>query len=300
MAKIVLDNVVSGYNLDKINANFVKIATALNDLVLYRNNPVGEPNQLLSDLDVNNKRLYNVGDLDVTGSFTANGINFDEVNSALVWRGVWDSLTAYAISDAVSYNGSSFICTVANTGNTPPSVHWQVLAEKGANGTGSGDVSGPASSIASRVATFTDGTGKTIGDSGFAIADFLLDTDLNVSVQAYDVDTAKLDTAQTWAATQRTNETTDNDGSFDLNAAIDFKCTPAALFTLTFTNIPATPLVQKGTIMLVNTGGYAVSAHANTKVGASTLASLSAAGTYELAYRTSNGLVYVTVSGALA
>jgi hypothetical protein len=103
-----------------------------------------------------------------------------------------------------------------------------------------------------------------------------------------------------FSASQRTNETTDNDGSFDLNAAMDFKCTPSAGFTLTFTNIPATPVVQKGTIMLVNPSAYSVAAHANTKVGAATLAALSAAGTYELSYRTSNGLVYVTASGALA
>jgi hypothetical protein len=111
---------------------------------------------------------------------------------------------------------------------------------------------------------------------------------------------AKFGSAQTWASTQRTNETTDNDGSFDLSAALDFKCTPSGAFTLTFTSIPATPLVQKGTVILVNTGGYAVSAHANTKLGASTLATISAAGTYQLAYRTSNGLSYVTASGVLS
>jgi len=111
---------------------------------------------------------------------------------------------------------------------------------------------------------------------------------------------ALTDTAQTWTARQRTDEVTDNDGSFDLDAAQDFKCTPTGAFTLTFTNIPATPAVQKGTIVLVNPSAYAVSAHANTKVGTATLSAISAAGTYQLAYRTSNGVVYVTASGALA
>jgi len=111
---------------------------------------------------------------------------------------------------------------------------------------------------------------------------------------------ALTNTAATWTARQRTDEVTDNDGSFDLDAAQDFNCTPTAPFTLTFTNIPATPAVQKGTVVLVNTGGHAVSAHANTKVGASMLAAITVAGTYQLAYRTSNGVVYVTASGALA
>lgn len=122
----------------------------------------------------------------------------------------------------------------------------------------------------------------------------------NLGAEPADADIAKVDAAQTWLATQRTNETTDNDGSFDLNAALDFKCTPTGAVTLTFTNIPATPAVQKGTIIFVNGGNYTVSAHANTKVGSSLLAALSATGTYQLSYRTSNGVVYVTASGALA
>lgn len=111
---------------------------------------------------------------------------------------------------------------------------------------------------------------------------------------------AGTDAAQKFTAVQTTEETTDNDGSFDLSAALDFICTPTGAFTLTFTNIPATPIVQKGTIILVNPSGYAVSAHANTKVGATFLATVSAAGTYEIAYRTSNGVAYVTASGAMS
>lgn len=115
-----------------------------------------------------------------------------------------------------------------------------------------------------------------------------------------DATLAALNVTQTFTTPQRTNETTDNDGSFDLNTANDFKCTPTAGFTLTFTNIPATPIVQHGTIILVNPSAYAVAAHANTKIGTTLLANISAAGTYELAYRTSNGVAYVTASGALS
>jgi hypothetical protein len=123
---------------------------------------------------------------------------------------------------------------------------------------------------------------------------------IGTNVQAYDVDTAKTGVAQTWSATQRTQETTDNDGSFDLNAALDFECTPTAGFTLTFTNIPASPNVQRGSILLVNGSNYAVAAHANTKVTSSLLTTISATGTYILAYETRNGLAYVTSAGAFA
>jgi hypothetical protein len=132
------------------------------------------------------------------------------------------------------------------------------------------------------------------------VSNMLETTDIGSSVQAYDVDTAKTDVAQTWVATQRTQETTDNDGSFDLNAALDFECTPTAGFTLTFTNIPASPNVQRGSILLVNAANYAVAAHANTKVTSALLTTISATGTFLVAYETRNGLAYVTSAGAFA
>lgn len=58
--KVVLDAIPSGYNLSKINGNFGKIETALNAKVLYRDNPIGEPNQMGSDLDMNGKIIYNL------------------------------------------------------------------------------------------------------------------------------------------------------------------------------------------------------------------------------------------------
>lgn len=60
MAKVTLDDVASGYDLSKINANFQTIEGELNDKVLYRNNPVGETNTLITDVDVNGRRLYNL------------------------------------------------------------------------------------------------------------------------------------------------------------------------------------------------------------------------------------------------
>lgn len=130
--------------------------------------------------------------------------------------------------------------------------------------------------------------------------DTLVIDDIGVTVQAYNAATALTNAVQTFTASQRTNETTDNDGSFDLNAAIDFKCTPTAGFALTFTNIPASPSVQKGTILLDNSGGYAITAAATTKVTSALLATISVAGIYTLGYRSSNGNVYVTSSGAQA
>ena len=88
--------------------------------------------------------------------------------------------------------------------------------------------------------------------------------------------------------------TTDNDGSFAMSASNNFKCTPTGGFTLTFTSIVA----QSGNILLVNSSGYTVAAHANTKVDANLLATISTAGTYLLAYFSDGTNVYMTNSAA--
>ena len=88
--------------------------------------------------------------------------------------------------------------------------------------------------------------------------------------------------------------TTDNDGSFSMSASNNFKCTPSGNFTLTFTNIVA----QSGNILLINSGGHTVSAHATTKVDAKLLSTVSAAGIYLLAYFSDGTNVYMTNSAA--
>ena len=87
---------------------------------------------------------------------------------------------------------------------------------------------------------------------------------------------------------------TDNDGSFDMDAGNDFKCTPSGNFALTFTNIQC----QSGNVLLVNSGGHTVTAHANTKFDSSIAATISTAGTYLLGYFSDGTNVYITNSAA--
>ena len=96
-----------------------------------------------------------------------------------------------------------------------------------------------------------------------------------------------------WTGSQRGTTVTDNDGSFDMNGGNNFKCTPTGNFTLTFTNITNG---QSGFILLVNSGGHTVAAHANSKVDANLLATVSAAGTYLVSYFTDGTNVYLTNS----
>ena len=61
------------------------------------------------------------------------------------------------------------------------------------------------------------------------------------------------------------NQETDNDGDFDLSTCKLFKCTPSGDITLTFSN-PAEG--RSGTVMLVNSGGHTISAHASVAIDA--------------------------------
>jgi hypothetical protein len=48
------------------------------------------------------------------------------------WLGAYSSGTSYVIDDAVSYNGSSYICKLASTGNVPTNTtYWDLLAAQG-------------------------------------------------------------------------------------------------------------------------------------------------------------------------
>jgi hypothetical protein len=129
------------------------------------------------------------------------------------------------------------------------------------------------------------------------ITNMLETTDIGVTVQGYDADTAKTDTTQNFTAPQRSADTVDNDGSFDLSAAQNFTCTPTGSITLTFTNIPDG---QSGFILLVNTTPQTVSLHANTKGDANLATTLSTAGTYLVSYYANGTNVYLTTSGAIA
>lgn len=54
----------------------------------------------------------------------------------LVWRGEYDEKERYFKGNAVSYNGSSYICTLDNTPTAPDDngADWELLAEKGDKG----------------------------------------------------------------------------------------------------------------------------------------------------------------------
>jgi hypothetical protein len=143
--------------------------------------------------------------------------------------------------------------------------------------------------------TLTVADGKTLTASNTLT---LAGTDATtMTFPATSATVAGLSILETFTASQRGTVTTDNDGSFDMNVTNNFSCTPSGTFALTFTNITAG---QSGYVLLINTGGHAVTAAATTKVNTTFLTTVSAAGTYLLSYFSNGTNVYVTTGGAMA
>src|SRR6056300_72567 len=52
------------------------------------------------------------------------------------WKGTYAGGTAYTIDDVVSYNGSSYICIQASTGNLPTdTAYFEQMSQAGTDGT---------------------------------------------------------------------------------------------------------------------------------------------------------------------
>jgi len=90
-----------------------------------------------------------------TGANGAAGINF---------RSAWSSATHYAINDAVTYSGSTYIAIAANNNAEPDvsSTSWSVLAAAG----GAGPTGAAATVSVGTVTTLAAGSSATVTNSG--------------------------------------------------------------------------------------------------------------------------------------
>ena len=62
-------------------------------------------------------------------------------NIKLNWKGAYNSSHAYIVDDVVSYNGSSYVCILASTGNLPTvTTYWNQMSAAGTDGTDVGTI----------------------------------------------------------------------------------------------------------------------------------------------------------------
>lgn len=63
-------------------------------------------------------------------------------NIKFKWQGAYNGATSYTLDDVVSYNGSSYICIQASTGNLPTdTAYWEQMSQAGTNGSDGTDLS---------------------------------------------------------------------------------------------------------------------------------------------------------------
>jgi hypothetical protein len=84
--------------------------------------------------------------------------------TGLTWRGAYSSSATYQVGDGVSYNGSTYVCVTAGTGNLPTGSAWNLLASKG--DAGPPGATGPAGAAGANGATGAQGPPGANGTSG--------------------------------------------------------------------------------------------------------------------------------------
>ena len=93
------------------------------------------------------------------------------VGTVFVWRGEWSGATAYATGHAVARTGASYIAIASSTGVEPGvtsgwATSWNVLSAKGADGVGTGNVTGPGSSVDGDLVVFDGTNGRALKSGG--------------------------------------------------------------------------------------------------------------------------------------
>jgi hypothetical protein len=103
----------------------------------------------------------------------------------ITWQGAWSAATAYVVGDAVSLNGSSYICILGHTNHTPPNAtYWNDLADAGATGaTGAGGAAGGAG------ATGATGPVGATGAGGSGGMTQIFDSELGADAASIDTGT---------------------------------------------------------------------------------------------------------------
>jgi hypothetical protein len=78
------------------------------------------------------------------------------------WKGTYAGGTAYTVDDVVEYNGSSYICILASTGNLPTNAtYFEQMSSAGTNGTDGTDLTSTLTTQGDIVYRDASGLAKT-------------------------------------------------------------------------------------------------------------------------------------------
>lgn len=143
-------------------------------------------------------------------------------------------------------------------------------------------------------ASYADTTANFTGTLQNGGSNVVVDSDIGSTVQAYDADTAKLDVAQTFTATQTMTALTETKvamgaNNIDLSAGNYFTYTLSGAQTLTVSNVASSGSVSAFVIDITNGGSAALTFFSGVTWNAATAPTLTASGVDTLAFFTFDG-----------
>ena len=180
-----LTDVTSGYaSADIVNNNNNSIEESFENTLSLDGS---SPNAMNADLDLNSNDVLNANVINAA-KFKVNGTEITASSYVPSWEGEWATATSYVINDTVREDGTVYICLSDHTSGTFSTdlgnSLWEVFAQKGSAGAGSGDLLAANNlSDLSNAATARANLGVTIGSA----------------VQAYATKLVNIE-ALTWAA----------------------------------------------------------------------------------------------------
>ena len=139
--KATITVITSGYaSTSQMNNNFDRLNDQFENTLSLDGST---PNAMNADLDMNSNDINNAGTINAD-EFYLGGVKTVSTSSVPSWEGAWTTATAYVLNDMVSESGNAYICTEAHTSGTfstdLSSGKWEVLAQKGSAGAGTGDM----------------------------------------------------------------------------------------------------------------------------------------------------------------
>lgn len=139
--KPTINTVTAGYNsASALNTALQALADAFDNTV-SRDGSI--PNVMSADFDMGNNDILNVKDIYAAKLYAA-GVRITDATAVPDWKGAWVTATSYVVNDLVRQDGSVYICIETHTSGTfstdLSASKWELFAQKGAAGAGTGDM----------------------------------------------------------------------------------------------------------------------------------------------------------------
>lgn len=260
MAKFTINDIAAGYaSTTALNAAFNAIENEFNTKVLYRNNPVGEPNTMENDLDFNSNDILNVGTANVT-SLVVNGVDLTaQITAAQIYASNAAASAAAALtSETNAASSASSASTSATTATTQASAASTSATAAATSATSASSSASSASTSATNAATSasnaatsasnasTSETNAASSASSAASAQSAAESARDATLAAYD------NFDDRYLGVKSSDPTLDNDGNALVAGALYFNSVDEAMKVYTGSAWVAAYVSGEGTLLAAN------------------------------------------------